>query len=167
MKRMEWSYHELRSKLIEAELWPRGRMAQLACYLAGLAAVLFALQKILGLFRQSWSQHLDGWVPFLTFCAGVLFFLLGFLAMRGQVLAPCLSLGLIRIARDVDDDGNGDLRVKRDRNSVQADGFDGGVQLDLATLYGETALGKDRRQVAGRDRAIELAGLCCLAQHDH
>ena len=45
---MQWSYPELRRKLIEAELWPQGKMARLACYLAGMAVVLFALRKVLG-----------------------------------------------------------------------------------------------------------------------
>ena len=35
------------ARLIKAELWPEGRMARLACYLAGMAAVLFALEKLL------------------------------------------------------------------------------------------------------------------------
>ena len=59
---MQWSYPELRQQLIKAELWPQGRMARLACYLAGMAAVLFALQKLLGLFATSWGEHLGGWV---------------------------------------------------------------------------------------------------------
>ena len=41
-------YQELRLRLIKAGLWPEGRLAWLACYLAGMAAVLFALQKLLG-----------------------------------------------------------------------------------------------------------------------
>ncbi len=86
MKRMQRNYHELRHKLIQADLWPRGRMARLACYLAGLAAALYALQKLLGLFRLSWGQHLDGWIGFLAFCAGVLFFILGFRWVRRRIL---------------------------------------------------------------------------------
>ena len=42
-------------------------MARLACYLAAMAAVLFALQKLLGLFAPSWGEHLGGWVAFLVF----------------------------------------------------------------------------------------------------
>ena len=44
-------------------------MARLACYLAGMAGVLFALQKLLGLFARSWGDHLGGWVGFLAFLA--------------------------------------------------------------------------------------------------
>ena len=45
---MQWSYPELRQRLITAELWPQGRMARLACYLAALAIGLFGLMKLLG-----------------------------------------------------------------------------------------------------------------------
>src|SRR5262252_1092900 len=82
---MQWSYPELRHKLIQADLWPQGRMARLACYLAGLAIVLFALEKLLGLF-STWGQHLGGWVSFLTFLACVLFFILAFRWVKRRIL---------------------------------------------------------------------------------
>jgi len=82
---MQWSYPELRRKLIQADLWPQGRMARLACYLAGLAIVLFALEKLLGLF-STWGQHLGGWVSFLTFLACVLFFILAFRWVKRRIL---------------------------------------------------------------------------------
>jgi sigma-B regulation protein RsbU (phosphoserine phosphatase) len=85
-KRMQWSYLELRRRLIEAELWPRGRMARLACYLAGSALVLYALRKLLGLFAPSWGAHLGGWVGFLAFVAAVLFFILGFRWVKRRIL---------------------------------------------------------------------------------
>ena len=83
---MEWSYPELRRRLIKAELWPQGRMARLACYLAALAAALFVLETLLRLFRLSWGDHLGGWVSFLVFCAAVLFFILGFRWVRRRIL---------------------------------------------------------------------------------
>jgi sigma-B regulation protein RsbU (phosphoserine phosphatase) len=83
---MQWSYPELRQRLIKAELWPQGRMARLACYLAGLATVLFAVQKLLGLFAASWGEHLGGWVEFLTFLAAVLFFILAFRWVKRRIL---------------------------------------------------------------------------------
>jgi sigma-B regulation protein RsbU (phosphoserine phosphatase) len=86
MKRMEWSYPEVRRKLMESDLWPQGRMARLACYLAGLAAALYILQKLLGLIRLSWGEHLDGWIGFLAFVAAVLFFILGFRWIRRRIL---------------------------------------------------------------------------------
>ncbi len=83
---MQWSYPELRRKLIEAELWPRGRMARLACYLTALAAVLYALQLLLGLFALSWGDHLGGWVGFLAFVAAILFFILAFRWVKRRIL---------------------------------------------------------------------------------
>ena len=83
---MQWSYPELKRKLIEAGLWPQGRMARLACYLAALAVVLFALERLLGLFSLSWGEHLGGWVSFLTFLACVLFFILGFRWVKRRIL---------------------------------------------------------------------------------
>jgi len=83
---MQWSYPDLRRKLIHADLWPQGRMARLACYLAALALALFALQKLLGLFSLSWGEHLGGWVSFLTFLAAVLFFVLAFRWVKRRIL---------------------------------------------------------------------------------
>jgi sigma-B regulation protein RsbU (phosphoserine phosphatase) len=83
---MEWSYPELKRKLTQAGLWPQGRLARLACYLTALAATLFVLQKLLGLFRLSWGEHLGGWVGFLAFVAGVLFFVLGFRWVKRRIL---------------------------------------------------------------------------------
>ncbi|HEY3973781.1 MAG TPA: SpoIIE family protein phosphatase [Candidatus Sulfotelmatobacter sp.] len=83
---MQWSYPELRSRLIQAELWPQGRMARIACYFAGMAAVLYALQKFLGLFARSWGEHLSGWVGFLVFVATVLFSVLAFRWLKRRIL---------------------------------------------------------------------------------
>jgi sigma-B regulation protein RsbU (phosphoserine phosphatase) len=83
---MQWSYSEVRQRLITAGLWPEGRVARLACYLAGMAGVLYALQKLLGLFARSWGEHLGGWVGFLAFTAGVLFFVLAFRWLRRRIL---------------------------------------------------------------------------------
>ncbi len=83
---MQWSYSELRRRLINAGLWPEGRMARLACYLASMAAVLFALQQFLGVFAPSWGNHLGGWIEFLTFLAAVLFCTLAFRWLKRRVL---------------------------------------------------------------------------------
>lgn len=61
-------------------------MARLACYLAGMAAVLLALQKLLGFFAKSWGDHLGGWVGFLTFLAAVLFSILAFRWLKRRIL---------------------------------------------------------------------------------
>src|SRR5579862_6836421 len=83
---MQWSYPEIRQKLIQVELWPQGRMARLACYLAALAALLFAVEKFVGLFAATWGEHLGGWVASLTFFSGLLFFLLAFRWIRRRIL---------------------------------------------------------------------------------
>jgi phosphoserine phosphatase RsbU/P len=83
---MQWSYPELRQRLIKADLWPEGRMARLACYLAAMAVVLFGLQQLLGLFAKSWGEHLGGWVGFLTFLSAVLCSILAFRWLRRRIL---------------------------------------------------------------------------------
>jgi phosphoserine phosphatase RsbU/P len=83
---MQWSYPEIRQRLIQAELWPQSRFARLACYWAALAALLYPLQKLLGLFAPSWGDHLGAWVIFLGFLAGVFFFILAFKRARRRIL---------------------------------------------------------------------------------
>jgi phosphoserine phosphatase RsbU/P len=83
---MQWSYPEIRRRLIQNELWPQGRMARLACYLAVLAAILYALKRLLGLFTASWGEHLGGWIGFVTFLAALLFFILAFKWVKRRIL---------------------------------------------------------------------------------
>jgi sigma-B regulation protein RsbU (phosphoserine phosphatase) len=83
---MQRSYPEFRSRLVHAGLWPETRLARLACYLAGMAAALFALQEFLNMFARSWGEHLGGWVEFLAFIAGVLFFILAFKWAKRRIL---------------------------------------------------------------------------------
>ncbi|HTW30945.1 MAG TPA: SpoIIE family protein phosphatase [Candidatus Sulfotelmatobacter sp.] len=83
---MQWSFPQLQQKLIRSELWPTSRMARLACYLAALAAVFFALQKLMSALALSWGEHLGGWVDFLAFLAFVLFFILAFRWLRRRIL---------------------------------------------------------------------------------
>ncbi|HUA14187.1 MAG TPA: SpoIIE family protein phosphatase [Verrucomicrobiae bacterium] len=83
---MKWSYSELRAQLIAADLWPQGRMARLACYLAGMAGVLFLLERLLSLLAPTWGDHLSGWVQFLAFLAAILFFVLTFRWLKRRIL---------------------------------------------------------------------------------
>ena len=83
---MQTRWPEIRDRLIRAELWPQGRMARLACFLAGLGATLLLIQKALGLLAPSWSDHLGGWVFFLAFVSGVLFFILAFRWVKRRIL---------------------------------------------------------------------------------
>ncbi len=61
-------------------------MAHLACYLAGMALVLFVCEKLLGLFGTSWGEHLGGWVDFLGLLALLFFSILGFRWSRRRIL---------------------------------------------------------------------------------
>src|SRR5580692_11635671 len=88
---MQWSYQDVRRRLIKAGLWPEGRLARLACYLAGMAAVLFALQKLLGVFAtatfaKSWGGHLGGWVGCLGIVAAVLYSVLACRSLKRKIL---------------------------------------------------------------------------------
>src|ERR1700687_634979 len=83
---MQWSYPELRVRLIEAELWPQGRMARLACYLAGMSGALYALEKVLGLVAALWGAPLGGGVEYLAFLAALLFSILAFRWLRRRIL---------------------------------------------------------------------------------
>src|SRR5258708_39443912 len=87
---MQWSYPELRRRLVEAELWPQGKMARLACYLAGMAIGLFALQRLLSLTAAPWGQYLVGWVDFLLIVTGVLSSILAFRWVKRRVLRRSL-----------------------------------------------------------------------------
>ena len=83
---MQWTYIEIRRRLIRAGLWPEGRMARIACYLLGLAFVLYLLQKLLGWLAPAWGEHLGGWVGFLVFIAAVLFSILAFRWLKKRIL---------------------------------------------------------------------------------
>ena len=83
---MQWSYAEIRRRLIQSELWPQRRMSRLACYLAGLALALYALESLLKLFAASWGEYLSGWVVFLGFLATILFLVLAFRWIRRRIL---------------------------------------------------------------------------------
>jgi sigma-B regulation protein RsbU (phosphoserine phosphatase) len=83
---MQRSYRKFRLRLSKAGLWPEGRMARLACYLAAMAVVLFALRNLLGLFAPSWGDHLAGWIEFFAFLAIVLFCTLAFRWLKRRVL---------------------------------------------------------------------------------
>src|SRR5690242_13152027 len=83
---MRQFYENLRRRLIRDELWPQGRMARLACYMAALALLLYVVETLLALFSSSLGQYLGGWIGFLAFCAGVLFFILGFRWVKRRIL---------------------------------------------------------------------------------
>ena len=83
---MQLSYSQVRQAMIRAELWPQGRTARIACYLAALAGALLVLKELLGLFAPSWSENLGGWVAFLVVLSLVLFSVLGFRLLKRKIL---------------------------------------------------------------------------------
>jgi phosphoserine phosphatase RsbU/P len=103
---MPASYLKLRNMLSQAGLWPESRLARIACYLLGLATVLFALERLLGLFAGSLGEHLGGWVEFLAISAGILFSLLAFRwlkqrllwRLRNRLIVTYIFIGVIPVA---------------------------------------------------------------------
>jgi sigma-B regulation protein RsbU (phosphoserine phosphatase) len=83
---MQWSYPELKRRLVEAELWPQGKIARLTCYLAGLAVILYPVGKLLGLATPSWGGYLIGWVDVLVVIAAILAAFLAFRWIRRRIL---------------------------------------------------------------------------------
>ncbi len=83
---MALPFRYLRLRLREAGLLPTSRVAQIAWYLLGLDLLLFALQKLFGLFQLSYCDSLGGWVGFLTFLVIVLFSILAFRWIKAKVL---------------------------------------------------------------------------------
>jgi phosphoserine phosphatase RsbU/P len=83
---MEPSLRTLRFRLQAAGVLPRTRLARAACYLLGLDLLLFALQKLFGLFKVSFGLALSGWIGILSFLAIILFALLAFRWLKVKLL---------------------------------------------------------------------------------
>jgi sigma-B regulation protein RsbU (phosphoserine phosphatase) len=73
-------------RLAEAGFLPTSKVALITCYVAGLDLLLFALGKLFGFFKPSWSEDLSGWVRFLSFTAGVLLAILAFRWIKARLL---------------------------------------------------------------------------------
>src|SRR5690606_38966630 len=76
---------------------------------------------------------------------------------RGRRLTARLPFGLIRRAGDVQRDRRGNFRMQRDGDVGEADRLDRLVELDLIPADIEALFREDLCDVAGRDRAVELA----------
>src|SRR5882724_4163930 len=83
---MELSLRTLRFRLQAAGLLPSTRLARVACYFLGLDLLLFALQKLFGLWKVSWGQALSGWVGILSFLTIVLLTVLAFRWLKARML---------------------------------------------------------------------------------
>lgn len=83
---MNFTYYHARQVLMDAGLWPAGKLAMAAWYLLGLDVLLFGLEKLLGSFRFSFGQSLGFWVTFLSTVVIVLFAVLAFRWARQRLL---------------------------------------------------------------------------------
>ena len=83
---MELSLRTLRFRLQAAGVLPRTRLARAACYVLGLDLLLFALQKLFGLFKVSFGLALSVWIGILSFLAIIFFALLAFRWLKARVL---------------------------------------------------------------------------------
>ena len=73
-------------RLFETGLMPTSKVARTAWYLLGLDLLLFALQKLLGLFKLSYGESLTGWVFFLSFGVVVLFAIVAYRWLKKKLL---------------------------------------------------------------------------------
>src|SRR5215813_6155443 len=62
----------MRLRLEEKGLFPKGRLALVTCYIAGLDAAVFLLRVVIGQLRPAYASYLDGWVSFLSASLAVL-----------------------------------------------------------------------------------------------
>src|SRR5438477_4068974 len=83
---MELSLRTLRFRLQAAGLLPRTRLARAACYFLGLDLLLFALQRLFGLWRVSWAEALSGWIGILSFLSTILLVLLAVRWLKAELL---------------------------------------------------------------------------------
>src|SRR5438445_12035837 len=63
----------MRSRLLSLLLWlekndlfPKGKLELITCYMAGLDLVIYIVKTLAGRLRPSYASYLDGWVFFLT-----------------------------------------------------------------------------------------------------
>jgi sigma-B regulation protein RsbU (phosphoserine phosphatase) len=83
---MPVSYRYARFWLSQKGLLPTGKLALVTWYLLGLDLLLFGLQKLLGLFKNSYAESLQGWVTFLAFIVIVFFIVLGIRWLKKRLL---------------------------------------------------------------------------------
>ena len=79
-------FRYLRLRLVETGLMPTSKVARTAWYLLGLDVLLFALQKLLGVFKLSYGESLSGWVFFLSCGVVVLFAILAYRWLKARLL---------------------------------------------------------------------------------
>ncbi|HWZ81992.1 MAG TPA: SpoIIE family protein phosphatase [Terriglobales bacterium] len=77
---------EIESKLREKGLWPESWTARAGIYVLALDIIFFAVQMLSGHVAPSIAGSLGGWVTFLSGLAIVLFAIVAFRWLRGQLL---------------------------------------------------------------------------------
>jgi sigma-B regulation protein RsbU (phosphoserine phosphatase) len=83
---MDLSLRTLRFRLLAEGVLPRTRLARAACYLLGLDLLLFALQRLFGIFKVSYGNALSGWVGILSALAIVLLAILAYRWLKARLL---------------------------------------------------------------------------------
>ena len=94
---------QLRAWLERNGLSPKGKLAFLTWYLLGLDLLLFAIQKVAGLFRSSFGQSLTGWIIFLSLIVIVFFVVLAarwlssrlLWRLRNRLIVTYIFIGVI------------------------------------------------------------------------
>src|SRR3546814_14001238 len=81
----------------------------------------------------------------------------------GDIDALGLKIGFFGRAGDIDLHDLIDFGVKRDPNVMDAERLDRAIEDDLVLRYLRTVSFQRLGEVAGRNRAVELAGVRCLA----
>ncbi len=97
---------QLRAWLQRNGLSPKGKLAFLTWYLLALDLLLFAIQKVAGLFRVSFGQSLSGWIIFLSFIVIVFFTVLAarwlssrlLWRLRNRLIVTYIFIGIIPLA---------------------------------------------------------------------
>src|SRR6202162_380332 len=83
---MDLSLRTLRFRLLATGVLPRTRLARAACYLLGLDLLLFALQRLFGIFKVSYGNALSGWGGILSALAIVLLAILAYRWLKARLL---------------------------------------------------------------------------------
>ena len=83
----------MRSRLLHLRLWlerrelfPKGKLSLLTWYLFGLDLLLYVVQKLAGIIRNSYANALGGWIIFLSLVVIGLFTVLGARWLSSRVL---------------------------------------------------------------------------------
>jgi phosphoserine phosphatase RsbU/P len=83
---LAYRYLRFRLRLSEAGLWPTSKVALIACFLLGMDALLFVIEKLLGLIKPGYGDELGGWIGFLAVVSSIFFAVLVFRWLKAKAL---------------------------------------------------------------------------------